>query len=60
MELDKDPELRATLVRRGHARASDMYGWSRHIQILGECVSSLGETLTDDNPLGRKGAANLS
>ena len=60
MELDKDPELRATLVRRGHARASDMYGWSRHIQILADCISSLSETSNDDNPLGRAGAANLS
>lgn len=60
MELDKDPDLRATLVRRGHARASDMYGWSRHIQILGDCVSSLGEASNDDNPLSPEGAANLS
>ena len=59
-ELDKDPDLRATLVRQGHARASDMYGWSRHIQILGDCVSSLGKTSNDDNPLSRKDAANLA
>ena len=48
MKLDKDPDLRTTLVKRGHARASDMYGWSRHLQILGDCVTSLSGK-SDDN-----------
>ena len=54
MKLDKDPDLRATLVKRGHTRASDMYGWSRHLQILGDCVTSLSGKSDDKHQPSRK------
>ena len=53
MKLDKDPDLRATLVKRGHTRASDMYGWSRHLQILGDCVTSLSGKSDDKHQPGQ-------
>lgn len=54
MKLDKDPDLRAALVKRGHTRASDMYGWSRHLQILGDCVTSLSGKSDDKHQPSRK------
>lgn len=49
MKLDGDPDLRSTLIDRGQARVSKMYGWSLHLEILRECVTSLRTTPTGGN-----------
>lgn len=43
-ELDGDPDLRARLAQRGHARVSKMYGWSLHMEVLRDCVDQLALT----------------
>ena len=59
MKLDGDADLRATLAQRGQARVSKMYGWSLHLQILHDCVSSLGATSANDNRHSEVNAAKL-
>jgi glycosyltransferase involved in cell wall biosynthesis len=59
MKLDGDPDLRATLAQRGQARVAKMYRWSLHLQILHDCVSSLGATSANDNRHSEGDAAKL-
>lgn len=59
MTLDNEPDLRATLVQRGHTRVGKMYGWALHLEILRDCVSSLGVATTDNSQHSEAGAAKL-
>ncbi|MFT5485946.1 MAG: glycosyltransferase involved in cell wall biosynthesis [Paracoccaceae bacterium] len=59
VKLDDDADLRATLTQRGHARVGKMYGWSQHLEILRDCVSSLGVTAANTNQHSRDEAAKL-